>query len=116
MEQAATEAVESANIQTAGNNAAAFATNEARNAFFFDDEVLETINSFTFVNVDPQAQICKELAGRTFAKNDAEFMRFNPPLHHNCKSYLKANLTEKEIQGLPTITEGARKSITLGEC
>lgn len=38
---------------------------------------------------------------------------------HNCKSYIRANLktskNQPEITGLPSISQTAKKSITLGE-
>lgn len=93
--------------------------NDARNTFFFDDEVIEGIHSFTYVNPSPVAQVCVELAGKNFAPNDAEFLRHSPPNHHNCKSYLKANLTTAqnppEIDEFPALTQSARDSITLKE-
>jgi hypothetical protein len=83
--------VESAVLETAAANASATVVNESRNAFFFDDDVLEEIESFTFVNGDPVSPICQDLAGTTFAKDDPEAARYFPPLHHNCKSYIVAN-------------------------
>jgi hypothetical protein len=92
--------------------------NEGRNTFFFDDDVVDQIHSFTFVNFAPVSAICKELAGVVFSTGDAESLRYSPPLHHNCKSYLRANLKNKrgvenlEISTLsPSAT--AKKSITL---
>ena len=67
--------------------------NESRTAAFFDDKVLEEIESFTFVNADPQAPICKDLAGRTFRKDDPGAKMNFPPLHHNCESYISANFS-----------------------
>lgn len=83
--------IASSNLDTAASNSAAHTVNEARNAFFFDDDVLEEIESFTFVNGDPVSPICQDLAGQTFAKDDPEAARYFPPLHHNCKSYIVAN-------------------------
>lgn len=106
-------------VDTAATNVTSTMVNETRSSFFFDSDVLDDIASFTFVNADPVSQICQTLAGKTFATNDAEFLRYSPPLHHNCKSYLSPNLKESknqpEITGLPTISESAKKSITLSE-
>lgn len=66
--------------------------NDSRNALFFDEEVLEEIESFTFVNGDPVSPICQELAGTTFSAKDANADRYWPPLHFGCKSYIVPNL------------------------
>lgn len=65
--------------------------NETRHFFFFDDDVLEQLESFTFRNPDPVTQICNDLVDRVFTKTDNEALRYEPPLHWNCKSYLEAN-------------------------
>lgn len=118
MEETLSEYVKSPTVAVTGENVAALMVNEGRNSFFFDTEVLEEIHSFTFVNGDPKSAICKELAGTTFNTNDAESMRYTPPLHHNCKSYLRANLkTSKGVDKLKvkTLSPSAEavKSITL---
>ena len=92
--------------------------NEGRDTFFFEADVLEEIHSFTFMNIAPKSPVCRELAGTTFNTNDAESLRFTPPLHHNCKSYLRANLkTSKGVSNLDVSTLSpsatAKKSITL---
>jgi len=118
MEDEANKFIDSNQVEIKGNNVCSLVVNEGRSAFFFDDDVIDEIHSFTFVNIAPVAAICKELAGTTFYTNDAESLRYSPPLHHNCKSYLRANLkTSKGIDKLkistlsPTAT--AKKSITL---
>jgi hypothetical protein len=77
---------------------------QAREAFFFDPEVAEEIEAFEFVNGDPVSPVCQDLAGIVFAKDDPDLFRYTPPLHWNCKSYirpiLKGNLGNKEIQKL----------------
>jgi hypothetical protein len=65
--------------------------NEARHSFFFQPEVLDQIESFTFTNPDPVTDICQSLVGKTFAARDSSSLRYEPPLHHNCKSFLVAN-------------------------
>jgi hypothetical protein len=78
--------------------------NEAREAFFFDDEVLEEVDAFMFVNGDPVSPICQDLAGTIFDKNDPNLFRYTPPLHWNCKSYiepvLKGDLGNREVEKL----------------
>jgi hypothetical protein len=119
LSNAAKKYVESAGVTTASNNVTSTLVNQTRNEFFFDDEVLESIYAFKFINTDPKSATCQKLAGRVFAKNDTEFLSYSPPLHHNCKSYLSAisqgAKTKPEIEPLPPITETDRKSITLSE-
>lgn len=115
----------SPSVVAAAGNTTARVINESRNAFFFDDEVLEDIQAFKFNNPDPISPICKNLSGRIFDKDDPESAAYMPPLHHNCKSYITPILrgarkpdisavglrpvgTEKEV-------EQALKSITLKE-
>lgn len=119
LSDAADKVINAPAIDAAATNVVSTMVNETRNTFFFDPEVLTEIESFTFMNGDPVSEICKSLAGMTFTTVDAEALRYNPPLHHNCKSWLRANLkTSKNIPavtGLPTISEAAKKSITLSE-
>jgi len=120
LEGAAKKYSEGGAVQRGAANSAAFTVNEARTAYFDDDEVANQIASFTYVNPDPKSEICKTLAGYTFAVDNAEFRRYNAPNHHNCKSYIRANLkTSKNLpeisETLPTISEAAQKSITLKE-
>lgn len=63
--------------------------NEARSAFFFEPDVLEEIIAFEFVNGDPVSPICQDLAGTVFAKDDPNLGRYTPPLHWNCKSWIR---------------------------
>lgn len=108
-------------IDAAAGNAVASIVNEARMDWFFDEEVYETIESFTFVNEDPVSEVCQELDGMTWPANDPDLDRYAPPLHHNCKSRIVPN--EKGAKGNPeikrggtAITQKALDSITLCEC
>lgn len=117
---AAEDVILGAAIQTAATNAGAFTVNEARSAFFFDQAVLPQIESFTFVNGDPVSPICQDLAGTTFAKDDPEAQRYFPPLHHNCKSYIVANLVGNDNpalddNGLQPSSADLNKYATLAE-
>jgi hypothetical protein len=118
MEESLSEFIASSQVAVKGENVAALMVNEGRSSFFFDEDVLEEIHSFTFMNRDPKSPICKELAGVTFNTNDAESLRYSPPLHHNCKSFLRANLKKSngvkklEVKTLSPTPE-AVKSITL---
>ncbi len=62
---------------------------DARNAFFFDDDTLQEIDAFEFVNGDPVTEICQDLAGTIFAKDDPGADEYFPPLHWNCKSSIQ---------------------------
>lgn len=119
LSDAADKVIAAQAIDAGATNAVSTIVNETRSSFFFDPEVLQDIQSFTFVNADPVSEICKSLAGMTFTGVDAEALRYNPPLHHNCKSYIRANLVTTKnapaVTGLPTISESAKKSITLSE-
>ncbi len=107
-------------IDAAAGNAISSIENQARLEWFFEPDVLDTIESFTFTNEDPISEICQELDGTTWAVNDPDLDRYSPPLHHNCKSRLEPN--EKgadgnpEIDGTGKISEKAKDQITLCEC
>lgn len=105
-------------IEAAAANAIAHVANQARMDQFFAPEVLDEIESFTFENNDPVSEICQELAGQTFAKDDPQLDELTPPLHHNCKSRMVPNL--KGAAGNPSpdkieVSDAAKKSITLSE-
>ncbi len=107
-------------VDAAAGNAVSSIENQARLEWFFEPEVLDTIESFTFTNEDPISEICQELDGTTWAVGDPDLDRYSPPLHHNCKSRLEPN--EKGADGNPEITNGTPvtqkglDSITLCEC
>ena len=108
------------NADAAASNAVAQASNQSQMAFYFDPEVLDEIESFTFTNEDPVSPICQELNGTTFSPNDPNIDTYQPPLHHNCKSRLVPNL--KGAKGNPDIERGGLSisqkgmdSITLSE-
>ena len=108
-------------IDAAAGNSVSNAVNQARMEWFFEPEVLDTIESFTFVNDDPVSAVCQELNGTTWAVGDPDIDRYGPPMHHNCKSRLEPN--EKGDDTNPEITRGgtslsqeALDSITLCEC
>jgi ADP-ribosyltransferase exoenzyme len=108
-------------IDAAAGNAVSSTINQARLEWFFEPEVLNTIESFTFTNEDPVSEICNELDGTTWAVGDPDLDRYTPPLHHNCKSRLEPN--EKGADGNPDIDRGGTAvsqkeldSMTLHEC
>lgn len=110
-----------ASIDAAAGNAVASTLNQARLDFFFEPEVLETIESFTFINEDPVSEICQELDGTTWAADDPAVDRYSPPLHHNCKSRLVPNMKGDDgnpevVTGTTPISQKAADAITLHEC
>jgi len=119
IDDAATAYIDAGAIDTASQNVASTVVNQTRNEFFYAPEVLEQIYAFKFNNFDPVAAICKKLAGKVFSKDDAEFLSYSPPLHHNCKSYVTAVTNsakvKPEIEPLPPISKEDRKSKTLSE-
>ena len=92
MKDAASTSTNSGTRDTAGANAAATIINESRNTFLLAPEVQASIASYTFVNSDPKTDICKTLADTSYTTTDQSLVKHQPPLHQNCKSYLRANL------------------------
>lgn len=92
---------------------------DAREAFFFEDDVLDEIDAFEFVNMDPVTPICQDLAGTVFDKEDPDLFKYTPPLHWNCKSYirpiLKGNLGGREIEKLKPSSKALEDSIQFHE-
>jgi hypothetical protein len=88
--------VTGASVTSGANVTSAQLVNDVRSAFFYDDQTLEEIDAFVFVNGDPKTDICIDLAGTVFDKNDPGRDLYQPPLHWNCKSsiqtILKGNL------------------------
>lgn len=118
MEESLDEFTDAATVAIKGENVSALMVNEGRNSVFFNPDNEENIHSYTFMNSDPKTPVCRELAGTTFNTNDIESLRYTPPLHHNCKSYLRANLaTSRGLDKLEISTlspsPAAVKSITL---
>lgn len=107
-------------IDAAAGNAVSSSVNQARLEWFFEPEVLATIESFTFTNEDPVSQICQELDGTTWAVGDPDIDRYTPPLHHNCKSRLMVNevgdkSNPKIDRGDTALSKSALDSMTLSE-
>lgn len=104
LEEAAEDYIEGASIDSGASIIAAEITNEARNAFYLDDEVKEQIEALQFVNGDPVTNICETLDGVIFDQDDPLADRFQPPFHWNCKTYVIAilvgNLGDEEIESL----------------
>lgn len=79
--------------KTAATNVTSKVTNAIRNDVFQTPSVLEEIESFVFVNPAPVSAICQNLTGRVFSKEEYATTPFLPPLHHNCKSTIRAQRT-----------------------
>lgn len=88
-------------IQAGSSVVAANTVNEARNAFFFDKDVLNEIAAFEFMNDVPVAQICKDLVGSIFPVDDPNAFAYTGPLHFNCDSWIRPILKLKKDQ-VPT--------------
>jgi NAD+--asparagine ADP-ribosyltransferase len=82
--------------------------------------VKEEIDAFEFVNGDPVSEVCQDLAGTVFDKDDPDLFRYTPPLHWNCKSYirpiLKGNLGNKTIEKLKPSSKKIEETIQFTEC
>jgi hypothetical protein len=106
-------------VEAGAGIASARTINEARSAFFFNDEVSDQIEAFEFVNGDPVSPICQDLAGTVFAKDDPNAFRYTPPLHWNCKSYiapiLTGNLGNKQIDKLAPSKSDLERYIQFSE-
>lgn len=85
----------SASFMVSAPNAVANAVNLARNAIYQKKNVLDKIESFVFMNEAPVSAICKHLKGRVFTKAEYITSPNLPPLHHNCKSWIKAQIISK---------------------
>ena len=118
LQDGADDYVDGANVNGGASAAASQIINEARQAFFLDDDVQSEIEAFQFVNGDPVSAICQELAGKIFAKDDPALDRFWPPLHFNCKSFISpilvGNLGNREINEINP-SDRALKAIKFAE-
>lgn len=116
---AAMEYLDGSAIGLGAGKLAAKTVNDARNAFFFQDDTLEQLDGFEFVNGDPVTAICADLAGTTFAKDDPNAFRYTPPLHWNCKSYivpiLVGKLGNRVIEPLKPSTKKIEDTIQFDE-
>lgn len=111
--------IQSAAITTGSLSIAGKVVNDARNAFFFNDEVLEEISAFEFYNGDPVSEVCQDLAGTVFSKDDPNSFRYTPPLHFNCKStilpILSGDPKAEEISDLKPSTKRIEDTIQFDE-
>jgi hypothetical protein len=96
----------SKSVSAAAGLSASQLINETRNAFFLDDETLEQLECFQFVNEDPVVAICVSLAGQYFPKDDPELERYTPPLHWN--AILEGELVDTltGLRGIETLSAG----------
>lgn len=96
-------------IRAGASVVAANIINEARSAFFFDDETLKEIAAFQFMNGDPVSIICNDLNGLVFDKNDPDAFKYTPPLHYNCKSWIKPILRLSKKQKIEKFKPSTKK-------
>lgn len=119
LDEAAAEFVTGASITSGAAAASSQTVNEVRLAFFTDDEVSQEIEAFEFVNGDPVAPICVDLAGTVFSKDDPNLNRYWPPLHFNCKSWISpilvGNLGNKKIEDFKPSNKKLEDSIQFSE-
>jgi len=97
--------------KTAATNVTSKVTNAIRNDVFQTESVLDEIESFVFVNPAPVSAICQNLTGRVFSKEEYAATPFLPPLHHNCKSTIRAQRTKARTKK-PIDAEGLRPTGT----
>lgn len=83
MTAAATAYVEGPAVAGGSAKVAADSVNYARKQYFEDPEVNDQIEAFQYVNIEPVSDICKDLAGHVFRKDDPELDRYTPPFHFN---------------------------------
>lgn len=105
------------NVDAAAGDALGHVVNQASMSFYLDEDVVDGIESFTFVNEDPISEICQEMEGVTVAPGDADLDKFMTPLHHNCKSRWEPNLVgasdNPEIDDGISLSKKALASMTL---
>ena len=91
------------------------AVNKARKMVY--ESQYANIESYTFYNPSPVADICVFLSGRTVAADDPDLLTYQPPLHYNCSTVILPNL--KEFKNNPktellTPNQKQIKSINIG--
>lgn len=98
---------------------AATTINSARNAFFYDEDVLSGIEAMEFVNGDPVCPLCTDLAGTIFDKNDPAADRYGVPLHWNCRCSIQpipiGELGNREITKLAPSSKALEKYVLFAE-
>lgn len=81
--EAAEEYFAAQSITAGAGLAASTIVNDARSAFFYQDDTLEKIDAFQFVNDSPVTDICSDLNGSIFEADDPGADLYRPPLHFN---------------------------------
>lgn len=122
MESARDDFLASPTIVSGSKSVVSEAINNTRNDVMKEPDVMDNIESFVFYNPSPVAEICKQLAGRVFSKEEYEQGKNLPPLHHNCNSIIIAQTKGQNnkpisdnglsIVGTPEEVAKATKSIT----
>lgn len=108
------------NLDAAAGDLLAQIVRQTEKTFYFDEQVADEIESFTFTNDDPVSDICQALEGTVLAADDPDLDTYWTPLHHNCKSRWSPNLKgdksnpEVDVNGV-SLSKKALDSITLSE-
>ena len=109
MEEKAEKYILGSSVRVASTISSSQIVNESRNGFFFEDEVLDEIEAFQFMNSDPVTLICKDLVGTVFSKNEANHFLYTPPLHYNCKSWIRAIIKLDKNQKITRLKPSSKK-------
>lgn len=119
IKEATVDYIGGTSISAGADLTAATIVNEARSAFFMEQDVLDELDAFVFTNGDPVTPVCIDLNGTVFAKDDPNMFRYTPPLHWNCKSYilpiLKGNLNGRKVETLKPSTKALDDSVQFME-
>ena len=106
LEDAASDFVTGPSINAGSATAGSQIVNQARADFMFSPESESEIEAYQFINnhTTNVTEICTELNGQIFLRSDPNAMKFTPPLHYNCRSYvqpiLKGDLRGRKPQRL----------------
>lgn len=79
--------ISSSGVQVDGSLIVVGTSNFGEQQFY--KEVEDEIWGYEFVNSDPVSEICQWYNGKTFSINSLELAEATPPLHPNCKSYMR---------------------------
>lgn len=118
LDEAGDRMIEGAGISTGSTTSVSSTVNDARQAFFFDDEVLEEVYAMQFVAQRGVCPLCDDLDGQVFDPNDPEALRYHPPLHPNCACILVPILKggdEPKVTGLRPSSKTLEKFVRLAE-
>lgn len=100
LNDAAEDYIRGAAIRGGASAVASKVVNEARSAFFFQDDTLDEVQAFRFVNPmdDRTSPICADLHDTEFTADDPNFFRYTPPLHFGCRSYIEPVYNDEKLK------------------